>query len=90
MRVGLSANFLGPFITLLIVIALSAPFVLAQIDTGAIVGTVRDPSGAAVPNARVSDDQRDLAHRLLAAIGAVEWVDEEILLRKPFGQLMVA
>src|SRR2546428_96645 len=31
----------------------------------------------AVPNARVSAHQRDLAHRLLAAIGAVEWVDEE-------------
>jgi pyrroline-5-carboxylate reductase len=34
----------------------------------------------AVPNARVSAQQRDLAHRLLAAIGAVEWVDDEALL----------
>jgi len=31
----------------------------------------------AVPNAQVSAHQRDLAHRLLAAIGTVEWVDEE-------------
>ena len=34
----------------------------------------------AVANGRVSPAQRDLAHRLLAAIGAVEWVDDEALL----------
>jgi pyrroline-5-carboxylate reductase len=34
----------------------------------------------AVPNARVTPTQRDLAHRLLAAIGAVEWVADEGLL----------
>jgi pyrroline-5-carboxylate reductase len=34
----------------------------------------------AVANARVSAHQRDLAHRLLAATGAVEWVAEEALL----------
>jgi pyrroline-5-carboxylate reductase len=34
----------------------------------------------AVANARVSPPQRDLAHRLLAAIGAVEWVEDEALL----------
>jgi pyrroline-5-carboxylate reductase len=34
----------------------------------------------AVANARVSPPQRDLAQRLLAAIGAVEWVDDEGLL----------
>ena len=34
----------------------------------------------AVPNAHVSAPQRDLAHRLLSAIGAVEWVDDEGLL----------
>ncbi|HEV2957134.1 MAG TPA: pyrroline-5-carboxylate reductase [Xanthobacteraceae bacterium] len=34
----------------------------------------------AVANARVSPRQRYLAHRLLAAIGAVEWVDDEGLL----------
>jgi pyrroline-5-carboxylate reductase len=34
----------------------------------------------AVANARVSSQQRDLAHRLLSAIGAVEWVDDEGLL----------
>jgi pyrroline-5-carboxylate reductase len=34
----------------------------------------------AVPNARVSAQQRDLTDRLLAAIGAVEWVENEALL----------
>jgi pyrroline-5-carboxylate reductase len=34
----------------------------------------------AVPNARVTPAQRDLAHRLLAATGAVEWVDDEALM----------
>jgi pyrroline-5-carboxylate reductase len=34
----------------------------------------------AVANARVSPPQRELAHRLLAAVGAVEWVDDEALL----------
>ncbi|HEY4774180.1 MAG TPA: pyrroline-5-carboxylate reductase [Xanthobacteraceae bacterium] len=34
----------------------------------------------AVANARVTAPQRDLAHRLLAATGAVEWVAEEALM----------
>jgi pyrroline-5-carboxylate reductase len=34
----------------------------------------------AIANARVSAAQRDLAHRLLAATGAVEWVEDEALL----------
>jgi pyrroline-5-carboxylate reductase len=34
----------------------------------------------AVPNARVSPAQRDLAHRLLAATGTVEWVTDEALM----------
>jgi pyrroline-5-carboxylate reductase len=34
----------------------------------------------AVPNAQVTPAQRDLAHRLLAATGAVEWVDDETLM----------
>ncbi len=34
----------------------------------------------AVPNARVTAAQRDLAHRLLAATGAVEWIDDEGLM----------
>jgi pyrroline-5-carboxylate reductase len=33
-----------------------------------------------VPNARVTPAQKALAHRLLAAIGAVEWVEDEALL----------
>jgi pyrroline-5-carboxylate reductase len=34
----------------------------------------------AVPNGRVTPSQRDLAHRLLAATGAVEWVEDESLM----------
>jgi pyrroline-5-carboxylate reductase len=34
----------------------------------------------AVPNARVTPAQRDLAHRLLAATGAVEWIGDEVLM----------
>ena len=34
----------------------------------------------AVPNARVTQDQRALTGRLLGAVGAVEWVDDESLL----------
>ena len=34
----------------------------------------------AVPNARVTPAQRELAHRLLAATGAVEWIDDEALM----------
>ncbi len=34
----------------------------------------------AAPNRQVTPEQRQLAHRLLAAIGAVEWVDDEALL----------
>ncbi|HEX4553194.1 MAG TPA: pyrroline-5-carboxylate reductase, partial [Xanthobacteraceae bacterium] len=34
----------------------------------------------AVPNARVSAAQRDLADKLLAATGATEWVDDEALM----------
>jgi pyrroline-5-carboxylate reductase len=32
---------------------------------------------AAVPNAKVSSEQRELTHRLLAAVGAVEWVADD-------------
>jgi len=34
----------------------------------------------AVPNARVGTAQRDLAHRLLAATGKVEWITDEKLM----------
>jgi len=34
----------------------------------------------AVPNRRVTAAQRELAHRLLAATGAVEWIDDETLM----------
>jgi pyrroline-5-carboxylate reductase len=34
----------------------------------------------AVPNPPVTPAQRELAHRLLAATGAVEWIDDEVLM----------
>src|ERR1700688_1779196 len=34
----------------------------------------------AVPNVRVSGRQRELVHALLAATGAVEWIDDEALM----------
>ncbi len=34
----------------------------------------------AVPNAQVTPAQRDLTERLLAAIGVVEWIDDEVLM----------
>src|ERR1700736_1495795 len=54
MRISFPGNLLTTCIALVAVLTLFSPFVLPQIDTGAIVGTVRDPTGAAVPNATVS------------------------------------
>jgi pyrroline-5-carboxylate reductase len=54
-----------------------AALVRAMPNTPAAVGR---GITVAVPNARVSRAQRDLAHRLLAAAGAVEWVDDEALM----------
>src|SRR5256885_7125182 len=34
----------------------------------------------AVPNVKVTRDQRALADQLLGAVGAVEWVEDELLL----------
>ena len=54
-----------------------AALVRAMPNTPAAVGR---GITVAVPNARVSRAQRDLAHRLLAAGGAVEWVGDEALM----------
>jgi pyrroline-5-carboxylate reductase len=53
------------------------PIVRAMPNTPAAIGR---GITVAVPNARVTPAQRDLAHRLLAATGAVEWVDDEALM----------
>lgn len=50
-RKGLS-HWTGLILSLLLVFAASASF--AQYDTGSLVGTIRDSSGAAVPNATVT------------------------------------
>jgi pyrroline-5-carboxylate reductase len=54
-----------------IAIVRAMPNTPAAIGRGITVG---------VPNARVTPAQKALAHRLLAAIGAVEWVEDEALL----------
>jgi pyrroline-5-carboxylate reductase len=75
-----------------VVVSIMAGQRLASLERGlpagsAVVRTMPNTPAAigrgitvAVANARVSPPQRDLAHRLLAAIGAVEWVDDEGLL----------
>lgn len=55
----------------------NAAIVRAMPNTPAAIGR---GITVAVGNARVSAAQRDLAHRLLAATGTVEWLDEESLM----------
>jgi pyrroline-5-carboxylate reductase len=54
-----------------------AALVRAMPNTPAAVGR---GITVAVPNARVSAAQRDLVHALLSAVGAVEWIDDEVLM----------
>ncbi len=55
----------------------ATPAVRAMPNTPAAIGR---GITVAVANAKVSPLQRDLAHRLLAATGAVEWIEDEVLL----------
>jgi pyrroline-5-carboxylate reductase len=55
----------------------NAAIVRAMPNTPAAIGR---GITVAVPNARVTTAQRDLAHRLLAATGTVEWVKDEALM----------
>ena len=55
----------------------NAAIVRAMPNTPAAIGR---GITVAVPNAQVSGAQRDLAHRLLAATGKVEWIDDESLM----------
>jgi pyrroline-5-carboxylate reductase len=54
-----------------------AALVRAMPNTPAAVGR---GITVAVPNARVFAAQRDLVHALLSAVGAVEWIDDEVLM----------
>jgi pyrroline-5-carboxylate reductase len=54
-----------------------AAIVRAMPNTPAAIGR---GIAVAVANARVAAAQRDLAHRLLAAVGGVEWVTDETLM----------
>jgi pyrroline-5-carboxylate reductase len=54
-----------------------AALVRAMPNTPAAVGR---GITVAVPNARVSAAQRDLVHALLSAVGAVEWINDEMLM----------
>jgi pyrroline-5-carboxylate reductase len=55
----------------------NAAIVRAMPNTPAAIGR---GITVAVPNARVTPAQRDLAHRLLAATGTVEWIADEALM----------
>jgi pyrroline-5-carboxylate reductase len=57
--------------------ALPGPVVRAMPNTPAAVGR---GITVAVGNDKVSAAQRDIAHRLLAAVGAVEWIGDEALM----------
>ncbi|MEA2878779.1 MAG: pyrroline-5-carboxylate reductase [Hyphomicrobiales bacterium] len=57
--------------------ALPGAVVRAMSNTPAAIGR---GITAAVPNAKVTQDQRALANELLGAVGAVEWVEDESLL----------
>jgi len=57
--------------------ALPAAIVRAMPNTPAAIGR---GITVAVPNAKVTQDQRALADTLLGAVGAVEWVEDESLL----------
>ena len=68
---GTTLGFLGKELPVEAAIVRSMPNMPAAIGRGITV---------AVPNQRVTPAQRELAHKLLAATGAVEWVDDESLL----------
>ena len=62
-------------------------FLQGALGDGAIVRSIPNTPAAigrgitvAVANAKVTEPQRDLAHRLLGAVGAVEWVGDEGLI----------
>ena len=66
-----------PLRTLADLLPAGAAIVRAMPNTPAAIGR---GITVAVPNSQVSARQRDLAHRLLAAIGSVEWVADETLM----------
>jgi len=49
-----------------LLVALGAPGLFAQTDTGAIAGTVTDPTGAVIPNAAVTATNSDTGQKLSA------------------------
>ncbi len=47
-------RFLGVVLAALVVTGVASENLLAQVDTGTILGTIKDPSGAVIPHAKVS------------------------------------
>jgi hypothetical protein len=54
-RVG----YYGILLSLLLLLAAMSPIAWSQVDTGTVLGTVLDPSGAVVPNAQISITNED-------------------------------
>jgi pyrroline-5-carboxylate reductase len=77
----------GSTVTVSIMAGLTLRFLEAALPNAAIVRAMPNTPAAigrgitvAVANARVAPPQRELAHALLSAVGAVEWVDDEALM----------
>jgi pyrroline-5-carboxylate reductase len=84
---GLAALSTGTTVALSIMAGRTIAFLARALGPTAIVRAMPNTPASigrgitvAVANARVSAAQADLAHRLLAATGAVEWVEDEGLL----------
>ena len=72
MQQSMSATNLGSkliYVFAAITLGLAAP-IFAQVDTGSILGTVKDTSGAVIPGARITLTNEDTAQTIATATGS--------------------